>query len=185
MDRVDGYYHTQVTVAAGPSLAARMGVRKRSVARPRIRKLAAGDPRVVLAGAGQARREEAGTEGPRRIRRATPRRRVRRSSGWWMRPARRSKADVDVKVALAEAAGRLDARGVAPVLEAQLKSDPSVLVRTAVVARAAGNEGRRHERADGDRAGRQGSGGAARGPRPAARAADHAGRQGGAPRRRS
>jgi putative heme-binding domain-containing protein len=39
--------------------------------------------------------------------------------------------DVDVKVALAEAAGRLDARGVAPVLEAQLKSDPSAMVRTA------------------------------------------------------
>jgi putative heme-binding domain-containing protein len=38
---------------------------------------------------------------------------------------------VDVKVALAEAAGRLEAKGAAPVLQSQLASDPSVMVRTA------------------------------------------------------
>ena len=40
---------------------------------------------------------------------------------------------MDVKVALAEAAGRIEATKAAPVLESQLKSDPSVLVRTAAL----------------------------------------------------
>lgn len=44
-----------------------------------------------------------------------------------------AKAEVDVKVALAEAAGRLEARSVAPVLQAQLREDESVLVRTAAL----------------------------------------------------
>jgi len=122
MDRVDGYYHTQVTIAAGPSLAAEAasgGGRR-----------ANGEARLVLAGAGQAASKKAAPKtapGPTRdaaAARAAIERLVEATKA-------QDKPDVDVKVALAEAAGRLDVRAVAPVLEAQLKSDPSVLVRTA------------------------------------------------------
>ncbi len=41
------------------------------------------------------------------------------------------KPDVDTLVALAEAAGRLEARGAAPTLQAQLATAPSAMVRTA------------------------------------------------------
>ena len=43
------------------------------------------------------------------------------------------KPDVDVLVALAEAAGRLEARGAAPTLQAQLATAPSAVVRTAAL----------------------------------------------------
>ncbi len=127
MDRVDGYYHMQVTVAAGPSLAARRQSGRKS--RGADARGSAGEPRVVLAGAGQAATKKPVPKAPA----TRPRRRGGacgdRTAG--RRDQDAGQADVDVKVALAEAAGRLDARAVAPVLEAQLKSDPSVLVRTA------------------------------------------------------
>lgn len=125
MDRVDGYYHTQVTVAAGPSLAAG---RTSGTGGAATRDASASAPRLVLAGAGQGAAKKAAPKAPTGPTRdaAAARAAIER-----LVDATRTQNDVDVKVALAEAAGRLDVRAVAPVLEAQLKSDPSVLVRTA------------------------------------------------------
>ena len=132
MDRVDGYYHTQVTVAAGATAAA-----KHETAGSRaLADAGSGQPQLVLAGAGQAATSKpapkAAARAPTRVTRnadaarAAIERLVNAANA-------HEKPEVDVKVALAEAAGRLEARSVAPVLEAQLKSDPSVLVRTAAL----------------------------------------------------
>ncbi len=128
MDRVDGFYHDQVTlpraVAGGPA----HGDGRRQAAGGRTQ--AAGDGvGVVRAGAGQTgrRRTARAAATPSRdavAARAAVERLVQEAKG-------ASAADVDVKVALAEAAGRIEAKNAAPVLEAQLRSDPSVMVRTA------------------------------------------------------
>jgi quinoprotein glucose dehydrogenase len=132
MDRVDGYYHSQVTVARAPSLVARQENGAAHHAATDVRSSTAGQPAVVLAGTGQAAAKKAA---PKAKAPASPARDAAAARAAIERlvgaTSSQEKPDADVKVALAEAAGRLDVRAVAPVLEAQLKSDPSVLVRTA------------------------------------------------------
>jgi quinoprotein glucose dehydrogenase len=118
MDRVDGFYHGQVTVAATTADA---------------RQPHADAPRLVLASTGQSRRKPvtaAKAPAPTRDA-AAARAAIERLVQEGAKPD--VKPDVDVKVALAEAAGRLEATSVAPVLQAQLAGDPSVLVRTAAL----------------------------------------------------
>lgn len=119
MDRVDGFYHAQVTLAA-PSRADR-------------RLPGAGAPRLVLAGTDQAPRKAGRT-----TQAAVPGRDAAAARAAIARLVHEAaspdaKPDADVKVALAEAAGQLQATTVAPVLQRQLASDPSVLVRTAAL----------------------------------------------------
>jgi quinoprotein glucose dehydrogenase len=125
MDRVDGFYHGTVTVAGqAPSTRA-------SVMPPGAPD--ADGARLVLAGTGQAARKPAPAAKPAAPRRDTTAARAAIERLVGEAAAADAKADVDVKVALAEAAGRLEATSVAPVLQAQLSSDPSVLVRTAAL----------------------------------------------------
>jgi putative membrane-bound dehydrogenase-like protein len=119
MDRVDGYYHAQVTVAAS---------RRADAAPP------ASGPRAVLAST-QAPARRQGT--PRAAAPAAPPRDAAAARAAVERLVQesqaQSKVDVDVTVALAESAGRIGAVGAAPVLQTQLSNDPSVLVRTAAL----------------------------------------------------
>lgn len=109
MDRVDGFYHDQFTIA-GTANAGRTP---------------AGPARVVLAGTRQAARTaNQATTRDAAAARAAIERLVTASVG-------ADAPEADVKVALAEAAGRLGAKAAAPVLQAQLAEDASVLVRTA------------------------------------------------------
>ena len=77
-----------------------------------------------------------------------------------------------VKVALAEAAGRSGAAGAAPALLAMLKNDASQTGPAGRARGAAPEQGRQPRRADADRVRRQVPGGAARGHRHPADAAD-------------
>ncbi len=126
MDRVDGFYHSQVTLprATAATPAPRVGSRPALAARNGEGEGA----RPALVAAGQAgKRRAARTAAPSRdaaAARAAIERLVHEATV-------ESKPDVDIKVALAEAAGRIEARNAAPVLNAQLRSDPSVMVRAA------------------------------------------------------
>ena len=120
MDRVDGIYHGDVTVSPGGGQSPRAAAR--------------GDrqPAIVLAAFSQtpARRPARPQAGGTRARdaaaaRAAVERLVRAAA------APDATADSDVQVALAEAAGKLEATAVAPVLRAQLASAEAVSVRTA------------------------------------------------------
>ncbi|BCS34853.2 glucose dehydrogenase [Luteitalea sp. TBR-22] len=120
MDRVDGFYHAQVTIAA-PRRAGADPVAEATFPRP-----------VLASTQAPARRPGARpvrpTAPPRdaAAARAAVERLVQDAQG-------QPKVDVDVKVALAESAGRIGAKAAAPVLQAQLAGDPSVLVRTAAL----------------------------------------------------
>jgi putative heme-binding domain-containing protein len=123
MDRVDGYYHGDVTVAGNRAIATGPSGM-------------VDGPRVMRAGVGQAstspapRQAAATGKGGESSRdaaaaRAAIERLVGESATQGVTP------DTDVLVALAEAAGRLDARGAAPTLQAQVSTAPSPAVRTA------------------------------------------------------
>jgi putative heme-binding domain-containing protein len=123
MDRVDGFYHGSVTVTAVNA--------DRQTPNAAGRTANVEGPRLALASTGQAARRGSTSPAPA----ATPSRDATAARAAVERLVAEATSaatpDIDVKVALAEAAGRLDARGAAPVLQTQLASDPSVMVRTA------------------------------------------------------
>ena len=129
MDRVDGFYHGNVTVARQPAA----GDRQRRTGHAERREAG----RTSKGRASRWRAPVRPRRSPRRQREprqpsrdaAAARAAIERlvDGATTPRPSRTSTC----KVALAEAAGRLEAKGAAPVLQAQLTSDPSVLVRTA------------------------------------------------------
>ena len=123
MDRVDGYYHSQVTVRATATA-------ERRTAEADGARLALASTQAGAAGKAAPTRKAspAPTAPPRDA--AAARAAIERLVD---ATGSQDKTDADVKVALAEAAGRLEVRSVAPVLEAQLKSDDSVLVRAAAL----------------------------------------------------
>ena len=120
MDRVDGFYHAQVTIAPTASAELPPGP---AGAGSGARMVQASTRQAVSRGAA-ASRAEASRDGA--AARAAVERLVKDA-------ADATTPDADVKVALAEAAGRLEAKNAAPVLEAQLRGDESVLVRTAAL----------------------------------------------------
>ena len=113
MDRVDGIYHGDVTVTGN-------------------RQPATGDRATTPRQAVHARQAAGQRPAPPSSNRdaAAARAAVERLV---QQAAAVTPADADMKVAAAEAAGRLGAQGAAPVLQTQLRSDPSVLVRTAAL----------------------------------------------------
>ncbi|HTV02169.1 MAG TPA: HEAT repeat domain-containing protein [Luteitalea sp.] len=128
MDRVDGFYHDRVTVPAARTADAVVGAPTSGPALVLASSQGQTTPRAGQPAAPPARRAARPAAAPRQT--AAARAAIER-----LVAAQSSSAtpDVDVKVALAEAAGRLEARGAAETLQAQLKSDPSVLVRTAAL----------------------------------------------------
>jgi quinoprotein glucose dehydrogenase len=135
MDRVDGFYHDTLTVSAARGANASLDEAPDAPA---------AHPRLALASMGQQGGQQAGqtarkpaTPARRAPAKTTPTRdgaaaraaieRLVASSATTTTP------EVDVKVALAEAAGRLEAKAAAATLQSQLASDPSVLVRTAAL----------------------------------------------------
>lgn len=129
MDRVDGIYHGNVTVTP-PATAGQARAVTSEVGTV---------TRVALAQAGAPPSRLAAQPG----RRASPRRSAAGASARDAGAARAAverlvrdaatatEADSDVQVALAEAAGRIEATAVAPVLRQQLETAPAVAVRTA------------------------------------------------------
>ena len=134
MDRVDGFYHDTLTVSAarGANAAADDATHEDGHG---------AGARLVFAAHQNAQAGQA-TRKPAAPARRAPARTAPARDGAAARAAierlvaaaaAKTTPEVDVKVALAEAAGRLEAKAAAPTLQAQLTSDPSVLVRTAAL----------------------------------------------------